>query len=136
MLTAVVFMSDSARIDKWLWAVRLFKTRGLAIAACRSGSVLINEQPVKPAREVRCGELIIVRQGLVSRTLRMVGAPASRVAAKRVPEFCEDLTPPEEFEKIRTQRVQQFLAREKGLGRPTKRDRRRLDQLLGHDGSW
>lgn len=134
MLAAVAFMADSARIDKWLWAVRLFKTRGLAIDACRAGSVLINAQPVKPAREVRCGETVTVQQGLVTRTLRMVAAPASRVAAKHVPAYCEDLTPPEEFEKVRRQRVQQFLAREKGAGRPTKRDRRQIDRLLRPGG--
>lgn len=134
MLAAIVFMSDCARIDKWLWAVRLFKTRGLAAAACRAGSVLVNRQAVKPAREVHGGEMVNVHQGLVTRTLRVVGAPVSRVAAKQVPVFCEDLTPPGEFEKVHQQRVQQFLAREKGSGRPTKRDRRQLDQLLRRSG--
>lgn len=124
------FVSERARIDKWLWCVRLFKTRSLATAAVRAGSVLVDDQPVKPAREINVGETVTVRQGLITRTLRMVAAPASRVAAKQVPAFCADLTPAAEFEKVRTQRVQQFLAREKGAGRPTKRDRRRLDQLF------
>jgi ribosome-associated heat shock protein Hsp15 len=120
----------SNRIDKWLWAVRVFKSRSLATDACRAGSVEVNEQPAKPAREVKTGEQVVVRQGLVTRTLRVVGVPRSRVGPKLVPEFCHDLTPPEEFEKARQQRVQQLLAREKGSGRPTKRDRRLLDQLL------
>ncbi|MBW7894337.1 MAG: RNA-binding S4 domain-containing protein [Opitutaceae bacterium] len=127
------FVTEHARIDKWLWCVRLFKTRALATTACRAGAVLIGDVPVKPAREVRIGETVCVRQGLITRTLQVVAAPAARVAAKQVPAFCTDLTPPEEFEKVRAQRVQQFLAREKGAGRPTKRERRRLDRLLGRD---
>jgi ribosome-associated heat shock protein Hsp15 len=79
---------------------------------------------------VRVGELVSVRQGLVKRTLRVLGFPASRVGAKLVAEFCGDLTPPEEWEKARDQNVQHLLAREKGSGRPTKRDRRLLDRLF------
>ncbi|PTY08931.1 RNA-binding protein [Opitutaceae bacterium EW11] len=119
------------RLDKWLWAVRAFKTRSLATDACRAGSVEVNGQPAKPARDVRSGEIITLRQGLVTRTLHVLGVPPHRVGAPRVAEFCEDRTPPEEFEKARESRVQQFLAREKGTGRPTKRDRRALDRLLG-----
>lgn len=134
MLAAVSFTApETVRIDKWLWCVRLCKTRAAATAACRAGSVLINDAPVKPARELKVGEIVTVRQGLITRTLRFVAAPVSRVAAKKVPEFCADLTPPEEFAKARPSPVEQFLAREKGAGRPTKRDRRRLDTLLGRD---
>lgn len=129
MLAAVVFSPQSMRIDKWLWAVRLCKTRALATAECRAGSVLVEGQPVKPAREVRPGEVVTLRQGLIIRTLRVIGSPVSRVTASLVPLYCTDLTPPEEFEKVRRQRVQQVLARDKGAGRPTKRDRRKLDQL-------
>lgn len=127
------FVTEHARIDKWLWCVRLFKTRALATTACRAGAVLIGDVPVKPAREVHAGETVCVRQGLITRTVLVMAAPAARVAAKQVPEFYSDLTPPEEFEKARAQRVQHFLAREKGAGRPTKRERRRLDRLLGRD---
>ena len=124
-------LADSAaRLDKWLWAVRLFRTRSLASDACRAGSVTINDLPAKPARAVRAGETIGVRQGLVQRMLRVVDVPRSRVGAKVVPQFCNDLTPPAEFEKARVNRVQQVLEREKGSGRPTKRDRRRLDSLF------
>ena len=111
--------------------MRLFRTRSLASDACRAGSVLINEHSVKPARSVRPGETIIVQQGLVQRTLRVLGVPASRVGAKLVPQFCDDLTPPEEFDKAKQNRVANVLAREKGSGRPTKRDRRLLDTLFG-----
>jgi ribosome-associated heat shock protein Hsp15 len=122
---------DSAgRLDKWLWAVRIFKSRSLASDACRAGSVAVNELPAKPARDVRPGERVTVRQGLVMRTLRVVGVPPSRVGAKLVPNFCIDLTPKEELEKGREHGVQQLLAREKGSGRPTKRDRRLLDRVF------
>lgn len=127
-----LFADNSAgRLDKWLWSVRVFRTRSLATDACRAGSVAVNEQPAKPARDVRPGETITVRQGLVQRTLRVVGVPRSRVGAKLVPTFCNDLTPPEELAKARDNRLQHFLTREKGSGRPTKRDRRLLDDLLG-----
>jgi ribosome-associated heat shock protein Hsp15 len=122
---------SAARLDKWLWAVRLFKTRSLASDACRAGSVIINEQPAKPARAVRGGETITVRQGLVLRTLRVLGVPASRVGAKLVPTYCDDRTPPEEFAKAKQNPLLQTLAREKGSGRPTKRDRRLIDSLFG-----
>lgn len=120
----------AARLDQWLWAVRLFKTRGLAASAIRAGSVEIAGHPAKPAREVRPGEAITVRQGLICRTLRVEATPPSRVGAKRVPEFCTDLTPASEFEKVRTQRLQHVLARAQGSGRPTKRERREIDRLF------
>ncbi len=119
-----------SRLDKWLWAVRIYRTRSLASDACRAGSVTINDQTAKPAREVRPGETVMVRQGLIRRTLKVVGVPASRVGAKLVPDFCSDLTPREEIERARENRVQQLLAREKSTGRPTKRDRRLLDHLF------
>jgi ribosome-associated heat shock protein Hsp15 len=118
------------RIDKWLWATRIFKTRSLAADACRAGAVAIGERCAKPAREVRSGETITVKQGLVTRTLRVVGVPPSRVGARIVPEFCIDLTPASEFAKAREQRVQHLLAGERGGGRPTKRNRRRLEKFL------
>lgn len=120
----------SARLDKWLWAVRLFKSRALATDACRAGSVTVNELPAKPARDVHAGELVHVRQGIITRTLRVIGMPPSRVGAKLVPEFCTDLTPTSEWDKVKEQRLQHVLAREKGSGRPTKRDRRLMDQLF------
>jgi ribosome-associated heat shock protein Hsp15 len=124
----------SARLDKWLWAVRVFKTRPLATDACRAGSVTINDLPAKPARDVHAGEVVCVRQGLVTRTLRVVGVPRSRVGAKVVAEFCTELTPPSEWEKLKEHRVQQLLARERGGGRPTKKDRRAFGELFGEQG--
>ena len=87
----------------------------------------------KPARDVHPGERITVKQGVILRRLVVLGAPKSRVSAKQVAEYCEDHTPPEEYEKARVLRVQHLLEREKGTGRPTKRDRRLIDDLLGGD---
>jgi len=127
-----VSAADSAgRLDKWLWAVRVFKTRGLATGACRAGSVAVNGRAAKPARDVHAGETVTVRVGLVVRTLMVRAVPASRVGAPRVAEFCEERTAAEEYEKARQQRIQHLLARERGSGRPTKRDRRALEQLFG-----
>jgi ribosome-associated heat shock protein Hsp15 len=119
-----------ARLDKWLWAVRVFKTRPLATEACRAGNVMIGEIAAKPARAVRAGEIVTVQQGVMMRTFRVVGSPKSRVGAALVPEFCVELTPPEEFAKARELRVQQIMARAPGTGRPTKRDRRLHDRLF------
>ena len=117
-------MNSETRIDKWLWAVRLFKTRSLAAAACRDGQVQIGGQRVKPARSVHVGELIMARVGGVQHTVKVLGSPPSRISAKLVPEFMEDLTPAAEYEKARdAARAPQF-AWEKGMGRPTKKNRR------------
>ncbi len=121
------------RLDKWLWAVRAFKTRAEATAVCRSNSVQINGLDAKPGRDVRVGEVISLRIGLVNRTLKVVGIPRSRVGAKQVPEFLADLTPPEEYEKAKQARLEHFLARERGRGRPTKKDRRSMAQLFGFE---
>ena len=104
--------------------MRVFKTRPLATEACRAGSVEINERVAKPAREVQAGEVVTVKLGLFTRTLRVVGVPRSRVGAKLLPDFCVDLTPPEEFEKLRERSALQMLAREPGSGRPTVPPRR------------
>jgi ribosome-associated heat shock protein Hsp15 len=120
----------AARLDKWLWGVRVFKTRALATDACRAGSVTVNGQPAKPARDVHPGETVAVKLGVVTRTLKVIAAPRSRVGAALLPEYCTDLTPASEYEKAREQRLQHVLAREKGSGRPTKRDRRELDRFF------
>jgi ribosome-associated heat shock protein Hsp15 len=131
--SAAVARPATGRLDKWLWGVRIYKTRGLATAACRANSVRVNGLPAKPSRDVHAGETVTVVQGLVTRTLRVIDCPPSRVGAKLVVNFCNDLTSPEELAKARAQPIQHLLAREKGLGRPTKRDRREIDRLLGND---
>ncbi|HUL53229.1 MAG TPA: RNA-binding S4 domain-containing protein [Opitutaceae bacterium] len=127
----MAFSPEAERIDKWLWAVRLFKTRSQATDACRAGSVTVAGRPVKASRDVRPGEVVVVRQGLIRRTLKVRAVPPARLGARLVADYCEEQTPPDEFARARAHRVQQFLARAKGSGRPTKRDRRLLDRLLG-----
>ena len=117
------------RLDLWLWAVRVFKTRALAAGAIKAGQVKVNGQQAKPAREVHPGETVIARVGPVTRTVRALGAPASRVGAKLVPQFAEDLTPPEEYAKRSDPNFIPPLLRPKGAGRPTKRERREIDEL-------
>ena len=116
------------RIDKWLWAVRVFKTRALATEACRAGHVKLDGAVVKPGRPVRIGETYVVHTPALTRTLRVLGLADRRVGAKAVPGLMEDLTPPEEVERMRRSVVEQVLARPKGSGRPTKRDRRAIDR--------
>ena len=118
------------RIDKWLWAARVFKTRALALAACRAGHVKLAEQPVKPARPVHVGDVFVVRTDALTRTLRVAGVSDRRVGPKFVATLCEDLTPPEERERVRLSLAAQVLSRPKGAGRPTKRERRQIDRWL------
>lgn len=120
------------RLDKWLWAVRVFKTRPLATDACRAGHVKRDDHVLKPARTVQLGDVYLVRQGLLTRTLRVVGVPNNRVAASLVPDFMENLTPPEAIAQARAAATSPVL-RARGEGRPTKRDRRALDRLRDSD---
>jgi ribosome-associated heat shock protein Hsp15 len=115
------------RIDQWLWAVRVYKTRSIAAEAIKGGHVKVNGERTKPAHEPKPGEQITARIGIMTRTVKFLAAPKSRVAAKLVPEFAEDLTPPEEYEKRRESNLIPIAFRPKGAGRPTKRERRELD---------
>jgi len=115
------------RLDQWLWAVRLFKTRNLAVEAIKGGHVKVNGAATKPAHAVKPGELVTARIGIMTRTLRVLDAPRSRVGAKLVAQFAEDLTPPEEFEKQRSFDSRPIGVRPRGAGRPTKRERRLLE---------
>lgn len=123
-------MTDAVRIDKWLWAVRVFKTRTLAAHACQAGHVRVNEIVVKPARELRPGDTVTVRGGALTRTFRVVALLENRVGAGVVPSYAEDLTPPEEIQRAKDAARQAALHREPGAGRPTKRDRRLIEAFL------
>jgi len=120
----------SVRIDKWLWAVRIFKTRSLAADACKGGKVEISEATVKASREVKIGEIIYVRIGQLNKKIKVIGLTENRVSAKLAVQFVEDLTPPEEYKKIEMIHKSNFITRDKGSGRPTKKDRREMDSLL------
>jgi len=117
------------RLDQWLWAVRLYKTRNLAAEAVKGGHVKINGAATKPARDAKPGETVTAQIGVITRTLKVLAAPPSRVGAKLVVQFAEDQTPPEEFEKQRLAALRPAGARPRGAGRPTKRERRVIDGL-------
>lgn len=117
------------RLDKWLWAVRAYKTRSLAIEACKAGHVKIAGQRVKPSHEVKLGEIIAFRSGELDRSFRVLGLVEQRVGAPKAKEYAEDLTPASEYEKARQPVVAPLFHRPKGAGRPTKRDRRLLEHL-------
>jgi ribosome-associated heat shock protein Hsp15 len=121
-----VLPDDSVRIDKWLWAVRVFKTRGLAADSCRHGHVRIAGQPVKPSRQVRMNDVIVVKKEQMTRTFKVLRIIERRVGAPAAREYAEDQTPASEWEKPK-EPLFRPLARPRGSGRPTKKDRRRLD---------
>lgn len=123
-------MEKTVRIDKWLWAVRLFKTRSQATDACRSGKIKVGDDPVKPSRDLKPGQVVSVHMGVMTKTVKVVDVLEKRVGAKLVPQFMEDLTPAEEYQKLELLRDNP-LARRKG--RPTKKERRDMDQWLGWD---
>jgi ribosome-associated heat shock protein Hsp15 len=116
-----------ARIDKYLWAIRLFKTRSMAITAIGGGKVKFEGVNVKPAKEVKIGETYTVQQEHVQRTIKVTALLERRVAAKEVAAFMEDLTPPEAYNNIDRMKNTRFVFRPRGVGRPTKKDRRDID---------
>lgn len=120
----------NTRIDKWLWMVRLFKTRSIATEACNAGKVKINGDNVKPSKEVKSEEIYQVHIGSLNKTVQVTAAPKSRVGAPLVPQYYTDLTPQEEYDRMKTLHTDEY--RPHGLGRPTKRDRRQLDYLKEH----
>ncbi len=123
-------MAESVRIDKWMWAVRLFKTRSQATEACRKGRVEIGNLPVKPSREIRVGEIIKIRRQPINRSYKVLALSEKRMSAKLAENFLEDVTPPEELEIPEIQKQMNWIIRERGSGRPTKRDRRKLDDFF------
>ena len=118
-----------ARIDKWLWAARIFKTRSLAADACKSGRITLNGAQVKPSRTVKEGDEVGVKKSPVTYTFRVKQAIEKRVGAKLLPDILEDITTPEQYEILEMQRISGFVGRAKGTGRPTKKDRRALDDI-------
>ena len=117
------------RLDQWLWAVRVFKTRTQAAAAIRGGHVTIAGLAPKPARDVHIDEIVVARVDQLTRTVRVLGEPPARVGAKLVAQFMEDLTPPEEYQRRREVNLLPPGFRPTGAGRPTKRERRDIDEL-------
>ena len=122
-------MSEGIRIDKWLWAVRIFKTRNQAGEACKSGKVKISEMPAKSSREVKLNDILEINLKHITRTVRVTGLLKNRVGAKLVENYLEDLTPQEEYAKQKMKKEMNYEFRLRGMGRPTKKERRIIDRL-------
>ena len=120
-------MADSARIDKWLWASRIFKTRSIAADACKNGRVTIGGVNVKPSRPLKAGEVVSVKKPPVTYSFRVLKCIEQRVGAKLVPEIYENVTDPKQYELLEMSRISGFIDRQRGTGRPTKKDRRAMD---------
>ena len=117
------------RIDKWLWSVRVFKTRSEAAEACKKGKVKVNGAEAKPSRVVRVNDIVSIRKSPVVYTYRVVGVIANRQPAKLVEQYAENLTPQEELDKLNANSLVISMVRDRGAGRPTKKDRRKIDEL-------
>ena len=117
------------RIDKFLWATRIFKTRTIAAEACKKGRVSVSGTTVKPSRTIKIGDIIQVRKPPVTYSFKVLALTENRMGAKLVPEFLENVTPPEQMEILELSRISGFINRSKGMGRPTKRDSRELKKF-------
>ncbi len=124
---------DEVRIDKFIWAVRLFKTRSLAAEECGKGRVTINGATVKPARMVRVGDTVAVTKPPVTYSYKVLQLSEKRMGAKLVPDFIKDITSDEQKEVLEMHKLSYSLGRKKGTGRPTKRERREIDKLMDWD---
>ncbi len=122
---------SEARIDKWLWAARIFKTRSIAADAIKNGRVTIQGVNVKPSRMVKVGEVVSVRKPPVTYSFKILKTIEQRVGAKLIPEIYENVTTPDQYELLEMNRISGFVNRQRGTGRPTKKERRALDEFVG-----
>ena len=122
-------MKSEVRIDKWLWAVRIFKTRTIATDACKKGRVMLGDVPAKPARMIKIGDIVKVRKPPVTYSFRVLALTENRLGAKLVPDYMENITPKSELDLLEVVKISGFIDRRKGLGRPTKREGRELSRF-------
>ena len=122
-------MANEERIDKWLWAMRVFKTRTIATEACKKGRVMMGGNPVKPSRTIKEGDVIDVRKPPVTYTFRVKAVTGNRLGAKLVPDYLENITPQSQYDLLEMTKISGFVDRRKGLGRPPKREGRKLSQF-------
>jgi len=121
---------EEVRIDKWLWAVRLFKTRTLAIEACKKGRVFIQGVTIKPSRMIKVGDIIQIKRTPITYSFKVLDLSEKRMGAKLVPEFMADVTPESEYAILELSKASGFVDRGRGMGRPTKKERRDLDDFI------
>ena len=122
-------MANDERIDKWLWATRIFKTRSIATAACKKGRVCVDGIAVKPSRTIKVGDTISVRKPPITYTYSVIGLVQNRVGAKLVPNYLKNITSPDQYELLEMVKINGFIDRQKGLGRPTKKDGREIQKF-------
>lgn len=122
-------MAESVRVDKYLWSIRAFKTRSDATDACNGNKITVNGNSVKPSKDVKAGDVIVVRKGIVHYTYRVISPIDKRQGAKEVAKYAENLTPQSELDKLRAPVETFFVKRDRGSGRPTKKERRQIDDL-------
>ena len=120
---------NEVRIDKWMWATRIFKTRTIAVEACKKNRVMVNNSVIKPSRMIKVGDIIQVRKPPVTYSFKVLNLTANRIGAKLVPDYLENITPPEQYEILELNKISGFVDRVRGTGRPTKKDRRSLDEF-------
>lgn len=123
-------MNNTARIDKWLWAARIFKTRSIAASACKNGRVMIGGVNVKPSHTIKGGDVINVRKPPITYSFKVLKAIEQRVGAKLLPEIYENVTRKDQYELLEMSRISGFVDRARGTGRPTKKDRRQIDAFV------
>lgn len=123
-------MTDVARIDKWLWAARIFKTRSIAADACKNGRVTISGTNVKPSHTIKVGEIINVKRPPITYSFEVLQTIEKRVGAKLIPEVYKNVTDAKQYELLEMSRISGFVDRARGTGRPTKKDRRQLDAFV------
>lgn len=123
-------MAETARIDKWLWAARIFKTRSIASDACKNGRVTIGGVNMKPSRSVKVGDVVSVKKPPVTYSFKVLKTIEQRVGAKLIPEIYENVTDPKQYELLEMSRIRGFVDRARGTGRPTKKERRALDAFV------
>ena len=121
--------NSEARIDKWLWAARIFKTRTIAAAACKKGQVSMGGTTLKASRMIKAGDVVSVRKPPITYSFRVLQPIERRVGAKLIPEILENVTTPDQYELLEMSKISGFVGRAKGTGRPTKKDRRSLDDF-------
>ena len=122
-------MANDERIDKWLWATRILKTRSIATAACKKGRVCVDGVAVKPSRTIKVGDTISVRKPPITYTYSVIGLVQNRVGAKLVPNYLKNITSPDQYELLEMVKINGFIDRQKGLGRPTKKDGREIQKF-------
>lgn len=120
---------ESARLDKWLWAARIFKTRSLAADACKNGRVTIGGTTVKPSHTIKAGDVINVRKPPITYSFKVLACIETRVGAKLIPQVYENVTEKKQYEILEMSRISGFVDRQRGTGRPTKKDRRQMDDF-------